>query len=82
LAPFSASYEGDTSVVMKRVVYERRTSMLEQLRQVALLLDRMWWENLTEHPGEATISLADASQAVHRALVALGSDDAEGPLPC
>jgi hypothetical protein len=58
---------------MDRVVYDRRTAMFEQLHQVALMLDRLCWEALTDGPGDATVTLIDASQAVHRALVVLGA---------
>jgi hypothetical protein len=67
---------------MDRIVYDRRASMLEELRELGLLLDRMSWETLTDGPGEAAISLIDASQAVHRALIALGSDEPRKALSC
>ena len=44
--------------------------MLQQFGQVALLpVDRMWWQILTGGPGQATISLIDASRAVLAAML-------------
>jgi hypothetical protein len=74
--------QGAYVLIMDRVVCDRKRAMLEQLQQVALVLDRLWWEALTDGPGEATVSLTDASQAVHRALVDLGAYLPRESLPC
>jgi hypothetical protein len=71
--------------IMDRVLdvtgYERRASIIEQLHEVALSLDTMWWETLADGSAGATVSLTEASQAVHRALIALGSEEPQGGPP-
>jgi len=49
------------------------------LRRVSRSLDRLWSQALTNAQGDVAMRLGDASQGVHRALVALREDT--GGLP-
>lgn len=49
-----------------------KKAVIQNLRQTAAALDRLWLDAATEARDEA-LCLAEASQAVHRALIALST---------
>ena len=55
---------------------ERTVYVVAELRNVAAMIDKLWRDVLEAGPGDTEIPLCEASQAVHRALVALSSQRA------
>jgi hypothetical protein len=55
-----------------------RTSVVSHLRDAARMVDQLWFNALAEHSDEQAIPLGEASQAIHRALIALASDLVRG----
>jgi hypothetical protein len=55
---------------------ERTACVIGALRTVATMIDELWRDALEAGPSDTEIPLGEASQAVHRALVALSSQRA------
>ena len=55
---------------------ERTAAVIAELRKVAAMIDELWRDALEAGPGDTEIPLGEASQAVHRALIALRSQRA------
>jgi hypothetical protein len=54
--------------------------LIGSLRTVSGALDRLWRQALSSASGDLAIRLGDASQGVHRALIALRDDSGRLPL--
>ena len=54
--------------------------LIRSLRKVSGALDRLWHQALSGASGDLAMRLGDASQGVHRALIALREDPGRRPL--
>lgn len=52
---------------------EQTASVIAELQKVAAMIDELWRDALEAGPSDTEIPLGEASQAVHRALIALRS---------
>jgi hypothetical protein len=59
---------------------EDLAELIRVLRRVSAALDRLWNQSLADLSGDLAIRLGDASQGVHRALIALKEDSGGRPL--
>ena len=55
---------------------DRTASVLAELRKAAFMIDELWRDTLESGVSETEIPMGEASQAVHRALIALSSHEA------
>lgn len=59
---------------------EDLADLIGSLRKVSGALDRLWRQALGSASGDLAMRLGDASQGVHRALIALREDSGRVPL--
>lgn len=59
---------------------EDLADLIGSLRKVSGALDRLWRQALGSASGDLAMRLGDASQGVHRALIALREDSGRMPL--
>jgi len=59
---------------------EDLAELIVVLRRASAALDRLWNQSLAGASGDLAIRLGDASQGVHRALIALKGDSHGRPL--
>ena len=52
---------------------ERTGYVIAELGRVVAMIDELWRDALVAGPSDSEIALGEASQAVHRALIALSS---------
>ena len=69
-----------TSTVVLADTEAPDSGLLGLLRRASSVIDSMWHTALVEGDADSAVQLGEASQGVHRALIALSGLD-RGPLP-
>lgn len=62
----------DAPAVRPEAAYDEETHVVELVRRAGAAVDALWRAALDDGHGESALKFGEASQGIHRALIALG----------